>query len=90
MGLRRITPHEMRDSFASQLVMENRSLKEVQELLGHSDIRMTMKYAHLSPGYLEAAVATLDNHENVEIEEKVEAKNDEVGQVLPISDYRKS
>jgi len=28
--------------------MKGASLKEVQELLGHKDIKMTMRYAHLS------------------------------------------
>jgi len=78
--LKKITPHEMRDSFASQLIMEGRSLKEVQELLGHSDIRQTMKYAHLSPGYLQDAVATLD--EPVCTSE-VHEEEQKVGQVLP-------
>lgn len=78
-GLKKIDIHEMRDSFASQLVMEGKSMKEVQELLGHSDIRMTMKYAHLSPGYLKETVACLDMPKKAE--EKREDKS-KVGQVL--------
>ncbi|MDJ0761990.1 MAG: hypothetical protein QNJ97_03295 [Myxococcota bacterium] len=40
--------------------MRDRSLKEVQELLGHSTIQMTMRYSHLAPGVKTEAVAALD------------------------------
>jgi hypothetical protein len=36
-------------------------LKEVQEALGHQTIAMTMRYAHLAPDHLRAAVSSLDN-----------------------------
>lgn len=48
--LRPIGWHVLRHTFASHLAMNGRSLKEIQELLGHSDIRQTMRYAHLTPG----------------------------------------
>ena len=59
-GLPRNTPHGMRHSFASQLVMASAPLKVVQELLGHADINMTMRYAHVAPGVTDDYVARLD------------------------------
>ena len=48
--------HDLRHSFASFLVNAGRSLYEVQELLGHADIRTTARYAHLSRERLFEAV----------------------------------
>ena len=59
-GLPRTTPHDARHSFASQLVQAGVALPAVQQLLGHTDIRVTMRYAHLAPGATASAVALLD------------------------------
>jgi site-specific recombinase XerD len=40
--------------------MRGASLKDVQEILGHSDMKMTQRYAHLSPAHLRAAVERLE------------------------------
>jgi integrase len=47
------------------LVMNNVNLKTVQHLLGHKDIRMTLRYSHLSREHLQAAVGTLDRKAEV-------------------------
>lgn len=58
-GLMHIQFHDLRHTFASWLIQQNTPLPVIKELLGHSTINMTMRYAHLSSSNLKSAVETL-------------------------------
>lgn len=59
-GVRRISWHVLRHTFASHLAVQGVPLPIIKDLLGHYSIVMTMRYAHLAPSSLSDAVAILD------------------------------
>lgn len=51
--------HMLRHTFASHFMMAGGNILTLQKILGHSDIKMTLIYAHLSPDHLAAEVARM-------------------------------
>ncbi|MGY3388323.1 integrase [Bradyrhizobium sp. USDA 3311] len=59
-GMRIVTWHLLRHTFASHLAMRGTPLHVVQALLGHSSITTTMRYAHVAPSILRTAIEMLN------------------------------
>lgn len=59
-GMRKIGWHTLRHTFASHLVMRGVPLPAIKELMGHSTITTTMRYAHVAPSTLRAAIEMLN------------------------------
>jgi site-specific recombinase XerD len=54
VGLRTVKNpwHILRHTFASHFVMSGGNILALQRILGHSDVKMTMIYAHLAPDFM--------------------------------------
>lgn len=54
--------HVLRHTFASYFMMNGRNILVLQKILGHTDIKVTMRCAHFVPDHLEeAAILNLLN-----------------------------
>jgi integrase len=66
-GLDDFTIHDLRHTCAAWLVQHGTAIRTVAEFMRHKDIRVTMRYAHLSQSTVRDAISVLDNVEkNVE------------------------
>jgi len=59
-GVKDFRFHDLRHTFASHFLMRGGNLKELQEILGHKDIKMTIRYAHLTQEHKRRAINLLN------------------------------
>jgi len=59
VGIKDFRFHDLRHTFASQLVMKGVDIFTVSQLLGHADIKTTLIYSHLSKDHKQRAVDSL-------------------------------
>jgi len=52
--------HDLRHTFASQMIMAGVDITTVSRLLGHKSLKMTLRYSHLSPAHNIEAVKKMD------------------------------
>lgn len=57
--------HVLRHTFASHFMMNGGNILVLKDILGHTDIKMTMRYAHFTPSHLQQAITLNPLRKNV-------------------------
>ena len=83
----KITPHVLRHTYATELLADGFTIREVQELLGHSSVATTQIYTHVRPEHLVEKIIRRnqtceDNIEITTLAKKISKLSDEARTVL--------
>ena len=61
-GIKYFHFHDLRHTFCSNLLLSGASLKDIKEMIGHSDISMTDRYSHLTLNHKQLMQDQLAHH----------------------------
>ena len=59
-GISDFTVHDLRHDFGSRLAAKGAHPKQIQEMMGHSTLHMTMRYTHFNTEQKQTAISLLD------------------------------
>jgi len=59
-GLPKIRIYDLRHTFAANFIMAGGNILTLQKILGHSDLKMTMRYAHLAPDFFHQEIEKMN------------------------------
>ena len=74
---RRVRVHDLRHTFASWLALQGVQIQHIKEMMGHTEIRTTMRYAHLNVEVLRKTLNSVFKG----------VKRDSEGKVISLSEY---
>jgi len=77
-GIEDLTFHSLRHTFGTRLGMAGVDVKTIQELMGHRDIKMTMRYSHPTPEHKRNAVELLNQVTTILTTEGIDRENRKV------------
>jgi integrase len=86
-GLPHFTPHDLRSTFGTWLAADGVDVVTIKNLMGHTDVKTTMKYLHAAPNRMEWAVENLnlDGQTQAEVDQSSDQKMDRTGPDLVTS-----